>query len=311
MASEIFNPQSTNRSFAGSAKFLSRAILIVAAIISVSPMSGCSQPVLGRLGIVDEIAISYRDVVWAKRAFNLRYANCNLPYPQHFECGFCAGYSDVCNGGDGFVPALPPSEYRGYEFQSTDGQQCVKSWFKGYPEGVAAARADNADKFHDLYTSRLIDKAVTQENTKTALKGDKKIRQTTQISPNSPTAPPQRSAAAPKKPLSSVYRPTPTPAQTPQAQTAAVPPIVNGNATQPQAARPLKFPTPATPNLPPIISSNATYLSAPAGNMQAPVIPALPPIVSVDPTTNVRQNEVSQPLSARSASWESRRRQVR
>ena len=308
MVRDNFNPQSNNRPFASSAKFLTHAILIVAAIATVSPMSGCSRPIIGRLGIVDEIAISYRDAVWARRAFNLRYANCNLPYPQHFENGFCSGYSDVCNGGDGFVPALPPSEYRGYEFQSTDGQQCVKSWFKGYPEGVAAARSDNADKFHDLYTSRLIDEAVSQDKTKLTLAGDAKIRKTTQVKPESKTPAPQRTATAAPMPLSRMTAPTPTPAVAPPTRPAAMPPIVSRNSAPPQTARPLKFPAPASQMLPPVISSNANYLTAPTTNTNAP---AMPPIVSVDPTTNVRHDEVSQPLSARSASWESRRRQVR
>ena len=95
-----------------------------------------------RLGFGEAIVIGYRDAVWAKRAYNLRYGNCDRPYEEHFQSGFCAGYTDMANGGDGYVPALPPQEYRGFEFQSADGAQCVNSWFEGYPEGVAAAKKE-------------------------------------------------------------------------------------------------------------------------------------------------------------------------
>ena len=90
--------------------------LMLAVAITSLTHTGCNQPIR-RLGILDELAITYRDQVWARRAYNLRFANCNRQYEDHFRNGFCAGYSDVSNGGDGFVPALPPDQYRGFEFQ--------------------------------------------------------------------------------------------------------------------------------------------------------------------------------------------------
>jgi len=133
--------------------------------------TGCNQPI-PRLGILDEIAVAYRDQVWAQRAFNLRFANCNRQYADHFRNGFCAGFSDVSNGGDGFVPALPPDQYRGFEFQCAEGANCVAAWFEGYPEGVAAAREDNAGKFHTLQTSALIDRAISQAKAPNVLPAD-------------------------------------------------------------------------------------------------------------------------------------------
>lgn len=138
-------------------------MLFFAATLAL-PNSGCASGLrLGSLGFGDALLESYRDQVWAKRAYNLRYNNCDRPYETHFQNGFIAGYCDTCNGGDGYVPALPPDDYRGFEYQSPDGAQCVKSWFEGFPAGVAAAKKDRAGEFHDIYTSRMINSAITQE----------------------------------------------------------------------------------------------------------------------------------------------------
>jgi hypothetical protein len=141
------------------------------------PNGGCASGLrLGSLGFGDAILEGYRDRVWAKRAYNLRYNNCDLPYESHFQNGFVAGYCDTCNGGDGYVPALPPDDYRGFEFQSPDGAQCVKSWFEGFPAGVAAAKKDRAGEFHDIYTSRMINSAITQKNAKHILPSDVPVK---------------------------------------------------------------------------------------------------------------------------------------
>jgi len=148
-------------------KIIQTSLLTLFAAILVIPASGCASGFrIPRLGFGDALLEKYRDNVWARRAFNLRFANCDIPYPQHFQNGFVAGYSETCNGGDGYVPPLPPDEYRGYEFQSADGAQCVKAWFDGYPAGVAAARKDRAGDFHDIYTSKMINSALAQDNAK-------------------------------------------------------------------------------------------------------------------------------------------------
>ena len=128
-----------------------------------------------KLGIKEASMLTYRDTVWAKRAFNLRYGNCKRAYANHFENGFCAGYTDMCNGGDGYVPALPPEEYRAPEYQSADGAKCVNSWFEGYPAGVAAARKDKSGTYHDVLISRMIDSAINQSNTDPVLPSDVQV----------------------------------------------------------------------------------------------------------------------------------------
>ena len=141
---------------------------VVALVGVIATQTGCNI-----LRSFDQAAaITYRDLVWSKRAYNLRYGNCERPYAEHFRNGFCDGYSDVCQGGDGYTPALPPDNYRGYEFQSADGSNCVDAWFEGYPAGVAAARKDNSGNFHDLAVSRLLESAIKQEKSKPKVTGE-------------------------------------------------------------------------------------------------------------------------------------------
>jgi len=143
-------------------------LAVAALIVVTATQTGCNV-----LRSFDQAAaLTYRDLVWSKRAFNLRFGNCDRPYAEHFENGFCEGYSDVCQGGDGFTPALPPDSYRGYEYQSADGSKCVDAWFEGYPAGVAAARKDNSGSFHDLAVSRLLESAIKQEKNKPKLTGE-------------------------------------------------------------------------------------------------------------------------------------------
>jgi hypothetical protein len=106
----------------------------------------------------------YRNHVWARRAYNLRYGNCDRQYPEHFKQGFVDGYSDVCNGGDGYVPAVPPEKYWSFKYQSPEGAKCVNTWFKAYPLGVKAAREDSAGAFQKVYISKMIQSALVQEN---------------------------------------------------------------------------------------------------------------------------------------------------
>jgi hypothetical protein len=154
-------------------KIIQASILTVFAAMLVMPFSGCASGLrIPRLGFGDALLEKYRDNVWAKRAFNLRYANCDIPYAEHFENGFVAGYCQKCNGGDGYVPPLPPDQYRGYEFQSADGAQCVKAWFDGFPAGVAAAKKDRAGDFHDIYTSKMVNSAIIQGTAKHVLPDD-------------------------------------------------------------------------------------------------------------------------------------------
>jgi hypothetical protein len=139
------------------------------AILTLCQSVGCSGTRAFFRDINEATMLTYRDVVWSRRAYNLRYANCDRQYADHFQNGFQAGYVAISTGGDGYVPALPPQDYRAYEFQSADGAKCVNSWFEGYPAGVAAARHDKSGTYHDVLISRMINSAVQQEKSEAIL----------------------------------------------------------------------------------------------------------------------------------------------
>lgn len=140
-------------------------LLLLIAAVACTQSTGCLGPnrphACGNL--VDGMFSDYRERVWAHRAFNLEYRHMPRKFREHFRKGFVEGYCNVCNGGDGFIPAMPPRDYWGYEYQSSDGAQCVSSWFEGYPEGVAAARKYNAGKNADIYISSMAERAIQQE----------------------------------------------------------------------------------------------------------------------------------------------------
>lgn len=146
----------------------------LSALAAVSlAQSGCSSSFRNLTNdLNNNLLVEYRDAIWSRRAYNLRYGNCDRPFSNHYRDGFCAGYMDVCDGGDGYVPALPPTEYRGYEYQSAEGAKCVNTWFEGYPAGVAAAKQDKTGDFKDMFISKMINSAVTQDNAKHQLPSD-------------------------------------------------------------------------------------------------------------------------------------------
>ncbi len=116
-----------------------------------------------RFQLLDGVFVRYRDCVWANRAYNLEYGHCRRPFNDHFRKGFVAGYIDVCRGGNGYVPAVPPSEYMNYEYQSAEGASCVNAWFEGFPAGAQAAKTRNLDQYANAYVSKIMQDAIKQE----------------------------------------------------------------------------------------------------------------------------------------------------
>lgn len=161
----------------GLANRMFTATATVLAVCAISQLTGCCNRVLPRAcgTMVDNMFANYRECVWARRAYNLEYGTRWRPFADHFRRGFVEGYCNICEGGDGYVPAMPPRDYWGYEFQSEQGSQCVGAWFEGYPAGVAAARKARAGKHSDLYISRMIDAAVKQEQTGVRMASSVKI----------------------------------------------------------------------------------------------------------------------------------------
>jgi hypothetical protein len=163
----VFNSKSAGRvcQSTASTKQAWRFAIYAFAILTLFQSIGCRNT-------REAVALSWRDLVWSRRAYNLRYGNCDQEFGDHFRAGFQAGYEDICNGGDGYVPALPPDDYRGVEYQCEEGAQCVNAWFEGYPAGVAAARKDRVGNYNDVLISRMINSALAQEKAEHVLPQD-------------------------------------------------------------------------------------------------------------------------------------------
>lgn len=144
----------------------SLTIIVVLIVQSV----GCST--MGHSGGFRDPVNGYRNHVWANRAYNLRYADCQRKYSDDFKRGFIEGYGDVCCGGDGFVPATAPDSYWGYQYQTPEGAKCVNAWFTAYPLGAAAAKRDGVGAFHEVYISKMIKSAVVQDEASHVLPDD-------------------------------------------------------------------------------------------------------------------------------------------
>lgn len=229
------------------ARYLLTAVL---AAIFITPSVGCRFSNEATL-------VAYRDLVWAKRAYNLRYGNCDRPYGEHFYNGFCAGYSDVCNGGDGYVPALPPVSYRSSRFQSADGVKCVNAWFEGYPAGVAAARKEKVGNYNNVLVSKMMNDAIELEK---ELKNSS--RATTKIAA---IAKNKADSESPKKPETPVENQV-------EDISVGVPPLPENDAFSsvlvPSASPPASKPVVTMPNyaagnaLPPIVQGSGAIRSA-------------------------------------------------
>ncbi len=133
----------------------------------------------------------YRNQVWAKRAFNLRYASCRRDYENHFSNGFRDGYRAICNGEKGYVPAMPPEGYWGNEFQCPEGAKCVDAWFKGYPAGVQAAKRDGSGSYNEVYISKMINSAIKQDKAKDSLPTDVPVKSAQGVTPKKQIVPRQ------------------------------------------------------------------------------------------------------------------------
>lgn len=181
-------------------KGLASCLLLMAVINS----TGCHRSIYsGGSQALDSTFMSYRDHVWANRAYNLTYRGEQRKFGDHHRKGFIEGYCSACEGGDGYVPALPPEEYWSYAYKSDEGARCVEAWYEGYPEGVAAARKTGAEKFRSIYVSKMVDAAIAQEKTGAVLASDKPADSANLLAEDySPVVPPKPSRLAlPKIPI--------------------------------------------------------------------------------------------------------------
>ena len=165
----LVNGMSTQNATATKRKS-ARLFCVIAALGFLMQSTGCiSGP---GAGLFEDPMNGYRNHVWSNRAYNLRFGSTDPEFATHFKQGFIDGYQAVCDGGDGYVPAVPPEQYWSYQYQSPEGAKCVNTWFKAYPLGVKAAREDGAGAFQKVYISKMIQSAIVQDKADHVLPDD-------------------------------------------------------------------------------------------------------------------------------------------
>ncbi len=280
------------------------SVVIRIAMIAFSVLTLCQSGCkLSELKGPQAAMISYRDFVWSQRAYNLRFGNCDRPYAEHFEAGFCEGYEDIARGGDGYVPAMPPKEYRSYEYQCAEGAQCVNAWFEGYPAGVAAARKDKIGNYNNIMISRMINSAISQESAEKVLPSDVPILNSESSagpptpSTNTNTTPVNYSTPAfPRNIVPSINGPMTAPLftpaesnteQQPQASRQPIPVVTNSNPN----GEPLAQPNAGVATMPPIVVGSGVDTQSRAtttGNNQ----PLMSTASRFDPRFNAANNPI-------------------
>ena len=151
---------------------LKRIALAMLLSLLASNLTGCRIYNSFHNSFVEGPVKCYRDRIWGERAYNMRYWQCRNPRRSDFRRGFIDGYCSVCEGNDGFVPAVPPQHYWSLEYQNKDGAQCVNTWFNAYPEGARVAKRDEAGAYNNIYISRMMESAITQEKAPNVLPAD-------------------------------------------------------------------------------------------------------------------------------------------
>lgn len=103
---------------------------------------------------VNDFMISYRNRAMAEKAWHCnKHRFCDKQHMSAFKDGFIQGYAEVASGGNGCVPAVAPSEYWGWRYQSAQGQGAVNAWFAGFPMGVQAAEEDGVGHWQTIRPS--------------------------------------------------------------------------------------------------------------------------------------------------------------
>jgi len=84
----------------------------------------------------------------------LRDAYAGVHFPHHFGAGFRAGYVDVCRGGSGCPPTLPPRCYWTFRYRNEVGRAKIVEWFNGHAAGAAVATSEGHQQFAQLPTAQ-------------------------------------------------------------------------------------------------------------------------------------------------------------
>lgn len=114
----------------------------------------------------NEFIIGFRNQAMAAKAWHRQKSQ--LPIPRHreeFKEGFIDGYLDVASGGRGCLPAIAPSKFWGWKYQSPDGQAAVNAWYQGFPYGARAAEQDGLGIWNSIQVTGLEPGALSGRET--------------------------------------------------------------------------------------------------------------------------------------------------
>jgi hypothetical protein len=114
-------------------------------------MSSGLGRVLNKSECIDDFMIGYRNKVMAEKAWHRnKHRFCDRIFANEFKDGYIQGYIDIATGGNGCTPAIAPSNYWGWRYQSSQGQAAVSAWFQGFPYGVQAAEQDGVGHWQSV-----------------------------------------------------------------------------------------------------------------------------------------------------------------
>lgn len=136
-----------------------RSIMITCLGISALGMTGCTlgsgaTRALCDTECIDDFMIGYRNRAMAERAWHCRrHLICDKRYTREYKDGFIAGYLDIASGGNGCTPAVAPSKFLGWQYQTPGGRCAVNAWFQGFPLGVKAAEEDGVGHWQSMWVN--------------------------------------------------------------------------------------------------------------------------------------------------------------
>lgn len=67
---------------------------------------------------------------------------CRKWISKHYKSGFRDAFTDIANGENGEVPAVPPPKYWNTHYRTERGKRCVELYFDGYRAGAALAATE-------------------------------------------------------------------------------------------------------------------------------------------------------------------------
>jgi hypothetical protein len=106
---------------------------------------------------IDDFMVGYRNRTLAEKSWHWNKSRfCDERFKREFKDGFISGYVDVASGGNGCSPAIAPSQYWGWRYQSGNGQQAISAWFRAFPLGAQAAEQDGIGHWQQIRAQGIV-----------------------------------------------------------------------------------------------------------------------------------------------------------